>query len=102
MYCSFLYKYSISDLNEYVQSFISEASTPMLVLVGAVLSGMMSADMGGPLNKTAYAIGVLLLADCLPETGPGTLIMASIMAGGMGTSSSCRRFINTSTTSIFG
>ena len=70
-------------LNEYVQSFISEASTPMLVLVGAVLSGMMSADMGGPLNKTAYAIGVLLLADCLPETGPGTLIMASIMAGGM-------------------
>ena len=55
----------------------------MLVLVGAVLAGMMSADMGGPLNKTAYAIGVLLLADCLPETGPGTLIMAAIMAGGM-------------------
>lgn len=70
-------------LNEYVQSFISEASTPMLVIVGAVLAGMMSADMGGPLNKTAYAIGVLLLADCLPESGPGTLIMAAIMAGGM-------------------
>jgi len=70
-------------LNEYVQSFILEASTPMLVLIGAVLAGMMSADMGGPLNKTAYAIGVLLLADCLPESGPGTLIMAAIMAGGM-------------------
>ena len=70
-------------LNEYVQSFISEASTPVLVLVGAVLAGMMSADMGGPLNKTAYAIGVLSLADCLPESGPGTLLMAAIMAGGM-------------------
>ena len=70
-------------LNEYIQSFILEASTPMLVLIGAVLAGMMSADMGGPLNKTAYAIGVLLLADCLPESGPGTLIMAAIMAGGM-------------------
>lgn len=70
-------------LNEYVQSFISEASTPVLVLVGALLAGMMSADMGGPLNKTAYAIGVLSLADCLPESGPGTLLMAAIMAGGM-------------------
>ena len=70
-------------LNEYIQSFILEASTPMLVLIGAVLAGMMSADMGGPLNKTAYAIGVLLLADCLPESGPCTLIMAAIMAGGM-------------------
>lgn len=70
-------------LNEYIQSFILEASTPMLVLIGAVLAGMMSADMGGPLNKTAYAIGVLLLADCLPESGSGTLIMAAIMAGGM-------------------
>ncbi|MGN1282148.1 MAG: fructose-specific PTS transporter subunit EIIC [Succinivibrio sp.] len=70
-------------LDEYIQSYITEASTPVLVLIGAVLGGMMSADMGGPYNKTAYAIGVLLLADSLPETGAGTLIMAAIMAGGM-------------------
>lgn len=70
-------------LDEYIQNYIADASTPVLVLIGAVLGGMMSADMGGPYNKTAYAIGVLLLADTLPESGAGTLIMAAIMAGGM-------------------
>ena len=39
--------------------------------------------MGGPCNKIAYACGVLLLADCLPESGPGSNIMAAVMAGGM-------------------
>ena len=52
-------------------------------MIGALLAGMMSYDMGGPINKMAYAIGVLFLADSLPEQGPGGLVMASIMAGGM-------------------
>ncbi|MGN0916514.1 MAG: fructose-specific PTS transporter subunit EIIC [Succinivibrio sp.] len=66
-----------------INTFISEAGSVTLFIIGAILAGMLAADMGGPLNKIAYAAGVLLLADCLPENGPGCRIMAAIMAGGM-------------------
>lgn len=70
-------------IDNWVENFILTAPLPVLALVGAVLAGMMSADMGGPFNKTAYATGVLLLADCLPENGAGSMVMAAVMAGGM-------------------
>lgn len=70
-------------LGNALTTFISTSSAFTLALVGAVLGGMMSADMGGPFNKLAYALGVLTLADCLPENGPGTMVMASVMLGGM-------------------
>lgn len=47
------------------------------ILLGAVVGGMMAADMGGPINKAAYVTGTLLLAD-----GNQTF-MAAVMAGGM-------------------
>jgi PTS system fructose-specific IIC component len=48
------------------------------VLLGTVLGGMMSIDMGGPFNKAAYttAIGVYT------ATGDGKM-MAAVMVGGM-------------------
>ena len=70
-------------LNEGIKDFIEEASPLVLLLVGGILAGMMSADMGGPMNKTAYAIGVLFLADALPEMGVGSMLMGSVMLGGM-------------------
>lgn len=70
-------------LDNLITGFISSANTLTLVLLGMVLAGMMSADMGGPFNKISYATGVLLLADCLPENGPGSLVMAAVMLGGM-------------------
>lgn len=70
-------------IDSWIEDFINSANLPVLALIGAVLAGMMSADMGGPCNKVAYAAGVLLLADCLPENGPGSLVMAAVMAGGM-------------------
>lgn len=70
-------------VDDWVELFILNARPWQLALIGAVLGGMMSADMGGPFNKTAYAAGVLLLADCLPENGPGSMVMAAVMAGGM-------------------
>lgn len=70
-------------LGNFIVNFINNANSLTLALVGAVLAGMMSADMGGPFNKLAYALGVLLLADCLPEAGPGMMVMASVMIGGM-------------------
>lgn len=66
-----------------IDQFFENAAPLTLAMVGAVFGGMMSADMGGPLNKLAYACGVLLLADCLPEFGPGYQVMAAVMAGGM-------------------
>jgi len=70
-------------LDEYINMFITSAPTPVLAMLGAILAGMMACDLGGPINKIAYAIGVLLLADCLPDIGAGSMIMAAIMAGGM-------------------
>ena len=70
-------------INSHLEYYLSYAPKVLLVILGGILGGMMSADMGGPCNKIAYACGVLLLADCLPESGPGSNIMASVMAGGM-------------------
>lgn len=47
------------------------------ILLGIVVAGMMSIDMGGPFNKAAYVFGTAQLA-----TG-GYDIMAAVMAGGM-------------------
>lgn len=72
-----------SFIDSHINSFINEAGLIVRIIIGAVLGLMMSADMGGPLNKISYACGVLLLADSLPEPGAGSMIMASVMAGGM-------------------
>lgn len=72
-----------SFINSQIDYYLVASPKIILVLIGAILGGIMSADMGGPCNKIAYACGVLLLADCLPESGPGSGIMASVMAGGM-------------------
>ncbi|MDD7022000.1 MAG: fructose-specific PTS transporter subunit EIIC [Aeromonadales bacterium] len=72
-----------SALDSWIMDFINQSSPASRALLGAVLASMMSADMGGPLNKLSYAIGVLMLADSLPESGAGGLVMAAVMAGGM-------------------
>lgn len=46
-------------------------------LLGAVLGGMMAADLGGPINKIAYMIAILLL------TAQHTDLMAAVIAAGM-------------------
>lgn len=70
-------------LDTQINTYLAEARLWELALIGALLAGMMSADMGGPFNKISYAVGVLLLADCLPENGPGSQVMGAVMLGGM-------------------
>lgn len=70
-------------IDEKIEILLGQSGPAVLILLGALLGGMMSADMGGPCNKMAYATGVLLLADCLPEIGSGSYVMAAVMAGGM-------------------
>lgn len=47
------------------------------VVLGMVVGGMMSVDMGGPVNKAAYVFGTAQLAEGNFE------VMAAVMAGGM-------------------
>jgi len=70
-------------LDSHINAFISSAGVLPRAILGGLLGMMMSADMGGPLNKISYACGVLLLADSMPEPGAGNQVMASVMAGGM-------------------
>jgi PTS system fructose-specific IIC component len=58
-------------------NFLQGLSGANAVLLGALLGAMMALDMGGPLNKAAYAFSVGLLAS-------NTLTpMAAVMAAGM-------------------
>jgi PTS system fructose-specific IIC component len=70
-------------LDSWVTSFINQSGPLVRAILCAAFAAMMSADMGGPLNKLSYAVGVLMLADSLPEPGAGGIVMAAVMAGGM-------------------
>ena len=53
------------------------------ILLGAVVGGMMSIDMGGPFNKAAYVFGTAALATATEDSPQGFMIMAAVMVGGM-------------------
>ncbi|MCR5085461.1 MAG: fructose-specific PTS transporter subunit EIIC [Succinivibrionaceae bacterium] len=72
-----------AELNDLIDHGLGEAPPWLLGLLGAILGGMMAADMGGPLNKLSYSVGVLMLANTVPAAGPGLQLMAAVMAGGM-------------------
>lgn len=58
-------------------AWLANLGTANAVVLGAILGGMMCTDMGGPVNKVAYAFGVGLLSS--QTYAP----MAAIMAAGM-------------------
>ncbi|CNH86315.1 PTS fructose transporter subunit IIBC [Yersinia vastinensis] len=63
----------MTGLTDWLQSM----GTANAVLLGAILGAMMCTDMGGPVNKAAYAFGVALLSSSVYAP------MAAIMAAGM-------------------
>ncbi|MBQ7758089.1 PTS fructose transporter subunit IIABC [Anaerotignum sp.] len=67
----------VAWLNEALYDFLARMGTTSRVLLGIVLGGMMSVDMGGPINKAAYVFGTASLASDEFQ------IMAAVMAGGM-------------------
>lgn len=44
---------------------------------------MMAIDMGGPINKAAYVVGVTSISTSLAAGDPGSMTMAMVMAAGM-------------------
>ncbi|MFB7891386.1 fructose-specific PTS transporter subunit EIIC [Microbacterium sp. NPDC056044] len=59
------------------------AATGAIILVGVILGLMMCFDLGGPVNKVAYAFAVAGLASASAENTTPYLIMAAVMTAGM-------------------
>lgn len=68
-------------INDALNSFLTGLSGSNAALLGALLAGMMAADLGGPINKAAYVFGTATLANTVASGG--SVVMASVMAGGM-------------------
>ena len=64
-------------INSNITDFLNNMGGTSKILLGAILGGMMSIDMGGPFNKAAYVFGTASIA-----TGNFD-IMAAVMIGGM-------------------
>lgn len=67
----------IGALNTMINNGLNSMSGASAVLLGALLAGMMSVDMGGPVNKAAYVFGTASIA------AGNYNIMAAVMIGGM-------------------
>ena len=67
-------------INTALNNGLNSMGTTNVILLGAVVGGMMSIDMGGPFNKAAYVFGTGALT---AGTTSGQLVMASVMVGGM-------------------
>lgn len=67
----------IGMINTWLNNFLSNMGGTNKVILGAILAGMMSVDLGGPVNKAAYTFGTGMLAEGHYD------IMAAVMAGGM-------------------
>lgn len=67
----------IGGLNTLINNGLNSMNGASAILLGALLGGMMSVDMGGPVNKAAYVFGTASIA------AGNYHIMAAVMIGGM-------------------
>ncbi|MCB2296141.1 fructose-specific PTS transporter subunit EIIC, partial [Clostridium algoriphilum] len=67
----------VLQINLFLQHWLSGMGTGNKVLLGIILGGMMAIDMGGPINKAAFAFGIAMISskNYFPQ--------AAVMAGGM-------------------
>jgi len=68
----------VAFINKTISDFLTSLSGGSAILLGLILGTMMAFDMGGPVNKAAYAFGTATLV-----LGQGSAVMAAVMAGGM-------------------
>lgn len=67
----------VAVINTGLNNFLFSLNNVNKIILGAILAGMMSVDLGGPVNKAAYTFGTGMLAEGHYE------IMAAVMIGGM-------------------
>lgn len=68
---------AMAAINDGITGLLNSMGGASKILLGCVVGGMMSIDMGGPFNKAAYVFGTASIA-----TGNYD-IMAAVMVGGM-------------------
>ncbi len=74
----------LASLTDSLSDGLNSMSGGSAVLLGVILGLMMAFDMGGPLNKTAYAFATTGLAAAATSTdAPELRIMAAVMLAGM-------------------
>lgn len=64
-------------INTALSDFLNSMGNTSKIVLGCILGGMMSVDMGGPFNKAAYVFGTAAI------TSGSYDIMAAVMVGGM-------------------
>lgn len=67
----------VGAINTGLSNVLNHMGGSSRILLGMVVAGMQSTDMGGPINKASYVFGTAQLAEGNFE------IMAAVMAGGM-------------------
>ena len=67
----------VGALNTFLSDSLTGMSGASKIILGLILGGMMSVDMGGPVNKSAYLFGTASI------TTGNFDIMAAVMVGGM-------------------
>lgn len=67
----------IGVFNHTISTFIGEMNLGCKLILGMIVGGMMSVDMGGPVNKIAYIFGISQILEGNFD------VMAAVMAGGM-------------------
>lgn len=68
---------AVASLNTALSNGLNSMGEGSKILLGCVVGGMMSIDMGGPFNKAAYVFGTASIASGNYD------IMAAVMVGGM-------------------
>lgn len=71
----------VGALNSALYGSLQVLGPQSRIVLGALLAGMMSIDMGGPFNKAAYLFGTSTLAAL--AKGQESDVMAAVMIGGM-------------------
>lgn len=64
-------------INTGLSNFLESMGSSSKIVLGYILGGMMSIDMGGPFNKAAYVFGTAAIASGSYD------VMAAVMIGGM-------------------
>ena len=68
---------AMAAINTGIINLLNSMGGSSKILLGAIVAGMMSIDMGGPFNKAAYVFGTASIASGNYD------VMAAVMIGGM-------------------
>jgi len=69
---------AIEPVTTTLRAFLSDLNALGVILLGLIAAGLMAFDLGGPINKVTYMIGIASIIG-----GTHSILMAAVMVGGM-------------------